>query len=160
MRVCMCMCNSSVWKEIHGPLYRAFLKWVFHYMYCMYWNMRFLCVLMCTYSIHTWGPYFLSTEVAERQPRCPCLTRKRFAANELIHQQKRVGTRGWWGEGGWGGRWRETVGRSRGRSAQREASQWNMTAVAFPCSPARSLVLWMLQLEDLSSVWLFVCFCF
>lgn len=54
-----------------------------------------MCVHMGTYSIHMVSSLFsVSTEVAERQQQCPGLTRKRFAANELIHQQKRVGTRG------------------------------------------------------------------
>lgn len=56
---------------------------------------------MCTHSIHMLRSLFsMSTEVAEKQQQCPGLTRKGFAANELIHQQKHVGTRGWWGKEG------------------------------------------------------------
>lgn len=85
---------------------------------CTYWERALsACARVCIYSIHTLRSLLsVSTEVAERQQQCPGLTRKRFAANELIHQQTRAGTRVWWGEGGWGGRWRETAGRSTGRA--------------------------------------------
>ncbi len=108
--------------EIHRPrpLRRPFLKDVFFPLHVCIHALEHgfpVCFHVCTYSIHMLRSLFsASTEEAERQQQCPGLTRKRFAANELIHQQKRVGTRGWWGEGGWGGRWRGTVGRSRGRA--------------------------------------------
>lgn len=45
---------------------------------------------------------------ARWQQRRPGLTWKRFAANELIHQQMCVETKEWWWGGGCRGRWRET----------------------------------------------------
>lgn len=95
---------------------------------------------MGTYSIHMQRSLFssVSTEVTERQQQqCPGLTRKRFAANELIHQQKRAGTRGWWGEGESGGRWRETAGWSRGRAERLtvkfDGRDISMLFVTFSC---------------------------
>lgn len=54
-----------------------------------------VCAHVCTRRIHVLRSLLsVPTEVAERQQQCPGLTPKRFAANELIHQQKRAGT---WG---------------------------------------------------------------
>lgn len=148
--------------EIHRtrPLYRPPLKEVSFSVTCIVLEHKFpVCVHVLTYSIHMLRSlFFVSTEVAERQQQCPGLTQKTFAANELIHQQKCVGTGGWWGGGGgWRGRWRETVGRSRGPAEAGPLRKkphikiwwlWHFRGL-------QHLILsfWMLQLEDLSSAW-------
>lgn len=87
----------------------------------------------------------MSSEVAQRQQQCPGFTGKRFATNELIHHQKRVGTRGMMRRR----RVRRKMkrysvaeqGQSKGRTAQKETLHINITALAFPHSLACSCVL-------------------
>ena len=158
MRVCVCVLLTGVDGNTQAET-------MFETASKRHFSIKSVCVLrhahhcvinMCTYSIHALRYLFpVSTEVAGRQQQpCPGLTRMRFAANELIHQQTRVGTRGMMR--------RRRVRRKMKRDGGAEQGQGcserslavkydglgiSMLSCTFSCP------FWMLRLEDLSSAW-------